>query len=225
MNETEIVIAPSIINCDFWNLSAQITPLTSAPWLHLDVMDNHFVPNISFGIATVENVIKHSPQKIDAHLMIENPDKLAPAYGEVGCQSVTFHLEAAKNVVQICKDLHHSNTRASLAIKPNTPVEACIEYLPYLDMVLIMTVEPGFGGQSFMADMMPKVEFLRKKINTENLQIAIQVDGGISTNTIAVAAEAGANVFVAGSAVFNANDANAYVQDLHSLAKSHFHYC
>lgn len=215
------IISPSILNCDLWNIGNQIKQVTNAPWLHIDVMDGHFVPNLSFGLSIVDAVKKNTKHKLDAHLMIENPEIWAPKYAEAGCYSVTFHLEAANKVEQICKDIHRLGSKASIAVKPDTPAEEVIPYLKFVDMILVMTVEPGFGGQKFMEHMMPKVSTLRKYANRDNLEILIEVDGGISKDTIEMAAAAGADVFVAGSAVFCAQNAYEYVDDLAKLANQH----
>ena len=212
------LINPSILSADFTNLERDIQAISDADWVHVDVMDNHFVPNLTIGLPVVDRIRQVSPLPVDVHLMIEDADRWAPRYAETGAQSVTFHVEAANDPAKIAKELRRLGARAGMAIKPGTPLEKVEHLLPQIDMLLVMTVEPGFGGQSFMADQLAKVSAARSLISAANLDVWIQVDGGISRETIAQAAEAGANVFVAGSAVYGAPDIPAEIATLRSLA-------
>ena len=216
-------ISPSILSADFANLQSELDAIANADWAHVDVMDNHFVPNLTLGLPIVEALLKVSPIPLDCHLMIEDPDRWAPAYAEAGAQSVTFHAEAARDPRSLARALRAAGARAGLAIKPGTPWAPYEELLPELDMVLVMTVEPGFGGQSFMADQMPKVAQVREAVRRHGGEVWIQVDGGVSATTIEQCAEAGADVFVAGSAVYGAESAAAAVDELRSLAAAHTH--
>ena len=216
-------ISPSILSADFANLEAELGRISNADWAHVDVMDAHFVPNLTLGLPVVEALLGVSPIPIDAHLMIEDPDRWAPAYAEAGCQSVTFHVEAARDPRALARTLRAAGARASMALKPGTAFAPYEDLLPDLDMVLVMTVEPGFGGQSFMADQMPKVRQVREAVRRHGGEIWIQVDGGVSADTIEQCAEAGADVFVAGSAVYGAEDAAAAVDELRALALTHRH--
>lgn len=183
-------------------------------------MDNHFVPNLTLGQPIVEALVRSVTTPIDCHLMIEDPERWAPGYAEAGAASVTFHVEAARDPRQVIAGIKAAGARVGMGIKPGTRLEDYEELLPHLDMLLIMTVEPGFGGQSFMADMMPKVRHAREIIRRDDLQLWIQVDGGIAMNTIEEAAEAGADVFVAGNAVYKADDPAAACDKLRALAQS-----
>jgi len=218
-----VQISPSILSADFANLAAELGRISNADWAHVDVMDAHFVPNLTLGLPVVEALLGVSPIPIDAHLMIEDPDRWAPAYAEAGCQSVTFHVEAARDPRALARTLRAVGARASMALKPGTAFAPYEDLLPDLDMVLVMTVEPGFGGQSFMADQMPKVRQVREAVRRHGGEIWIQVDGGVSADTIEQCAEAGADVFVAGSAVYGAEDAAAAVDELRALALTHRH--
>ncbi|REF30986.1 ribulose-5-phosphate 3-epimerase [Calidifontibacter indicus] len=218
-----IQIAPSILSADFANLEAELKRIGNADWAHVDVMDAHFVPNLTLGLPIVEALLKVSPIPLDCHLMIEDPDRWAPQYAEAGAQSVTFHIEAAHDPVKLARALRAAGARASMAIKPGTDFAPYEELLPELDMVLVMTVEPGFGGQSFMADQMPKVRQVRDAVRKHGGEIWVQVDGGVSAKTIEQCAEAGADIFVAGSAVYGADDAAAAVDELRSLATACAH--
>lgn len=216
-----IQISPSILNSDLANLAAEVHRIESAAdWVHVDVMDNHFVPNLTLGLPVVESLLASITIPVDCHLMIEDPDRWAPAYAEAGAKSVTFHIEAARNPVTLARDLRAAGARAGAAIKPGTSIESVRDIARELDMILIMTVEPGFGGQSFMADMMGKVAEARRIAESSGLDIWVQVDGGIDARTIEIAAEAGANVFVAGSAVYRADDPSDMVLRLRSLAEA-----
>ena len=216
-------ISPSILSADFANLERELQRISTADWAHVDVMDGHFVPNLTIGLPVVEDLAKVSPVPLDCHLMIEDPDRWAPQYADAGAQSVTFHVEAARDPRALARDLRASGARAGMAIKPGTPWQPCEELLPGLDMVLVMTVEPGFGGQAFMADQMPKVAQVRESVRRHGGEVWVQVDGGISVDTIEQAAEAGADVFVAGSAVYGAQDAAAAIEELRELAQRHAH--
>jgi ribulose-phosphate 3-epimerase len=207
-------ITPSILNADFANLAAEVARIGSADWVHVDVMDNHFVPNLTFGTTMVEALAKATATPLDAHLMIEDPDRWAPAYAEAGAGSVTFHVEAAKAPVRLARELRAQGARASMALKPATPIEPYEDLLPELDMVLLMTVEPGFGGQRFLDVVLPKIRRARAMLDRHGVETWLQVDGGISLETIERAAEAGADVFVAGSAVYSAADPDAMIAEL-----------
>lgn len=216
-------IHPSILNSDFMHIGSELDKISNAEAAHIDVMDNHFVPNMTFGVSMVEQIAKRSPIPLDAHLMIDSPDRDAVAYAEAGAQSVTFHLEASNAPVRLARELRAKGVKAGVALRPATPVEPLVDILGEFDMLLVMTVEPGFGGQSFIDSMLPKVRRARRAISEQNLEVSIQVDGGISRATIEGAAEAGANVFVAGSAVYRAADAAAEIDALRELARTHRH--
>lgn len=217
-------IQPSILSADFANMQRDVERIASADGVHVDVMDNHFVPNLTFGPQMVEAVQRVSPIPLDVHLMIEDADRWAPGYAELGVFSVTFHAEASTDPVALARRIRQLGARASIALKPGTPVEPYLELLPEFDQVLVMTVEPGFGGQSFMADMMPKLRTLRAAAERHGVDLWLQVDGGIALDTIGVAAEAGADTFVAGSAVYGAADVEAAIAELRAAAAaSHAH--
>ena len=218
-----VQISPSILSADFANLQSALEAIRSADWAHVDVMDNHFVPNLTLGLPIVEALLKVSPIPIDCHLMIDDPDRWAPAYAEAGAGSVTFHIEAAHDPRALARNLRHAGARAGMALKPATRWEPYEDLLPELDMVLVMTVEPGFGGQSFMADQLPKVRQVRQSVRRHGGQVWVQVDGGVSARTIEACAEAGADVFVAGSAVYGADRAADAVAELRALAGRHEH--
>ena len=213
-----IQVSPSILSADFANLEAELQRISTADWAHVDVMDGHFVPNLTLGLPVVEALRKVSPVPLDCHLMIEDPDRWAPAYAEAGAQGVTFHAEAAAAPVRLARELRRHGARAGMALKPATPVEAFTDLLPELDMLLVMTVEPGFGGQSFLDVTLPKIRRARQAISAAGLEVWLQVDGGVSRTTIERIADAGANVFVAGSAVYGADDVAAEIDVLRSLA-------
>jgi len=218
-----VVISPSILNCDFGHLADELSKIAHADYAHVDIMDNHFVPNLALGLPIVEAAVAYSQIPVDAHLMIEEPDRWAPVYAELGCASVSFHAEAVQAPVRLARELHAMGTRASLALRPATPIEPYLDILAEFDQILIMTVEPGFGGQSFLDSMLPKIARTRDAVHRSGLDVWIQIDGGVSRSTIERAAEAGANNFVAGSAVFKSEDASAEVDLLRRLAESHMH--
>ncbi|HTN56488.1 MAG TPA: ribulose-phosphate 3-epimerase [Microbacterium sp.] len=213
-------INPSILAADFVNMQRDLARIASADFAHVDVMDNHFVPNLTFGPQMVERIQATSPLPLDVHLMITDPDRWAPGYAELGAASVTFHLEAAADPVALARRLRKMGARAGVAIKPGTAGEALYEILDEFDQVLVMTVEPGFGGQGFMPETMPKLRALRDEARRRGSSVWLQVDGGISDATIAQAAEAGADTFVAGSAVYGAPDIEAAVTRLRELARA-----
>ena len=215
----EIRITPSILNADFARLNEEIDSIAGvSDLLHLDVMDDVFVPNFTFDFEAASKIINESSLAVDAHLMVSDVDLIAVQYAELGCASVTIHAEATENIPQTLKNIRRAGSRSSLGIKPNTQIEQYAEYIDDLDMFLIMTVEPGFGGQKFMENMMEKVRTTRKIIGDR--PIWLQVDGGISLQTIEIALEAGADTFVVGSAVFNAPNPAQMVVDLRKLAAS-----
>jgi ribulose-phosphate 3-epimerase len=211
-------ISPSILTADFARLADELGRIADADWAHIDVMDNHFVPNLTFGLPVVESLVKASPVPIDTHLMIEEPDRWAPAYAEAGARNVTFHLEAARAPVRLAREIRRRGARAGVALQPTTPVEPIVDLLAEFDMILVMTVEPGFGGQKFLEACLPKVRRAREAVSRSGLDVWVQVDGGVSGETIARCAEAGADVFVAGSAVYGADDAAAEIARLRELA-------
>jgi ribulose-phosphate 3-epimerase len=213
----EIRITPSILNADRENLASEIAKISSvSDFIHLDVMDNVFVPNFTFDFDSASKIIKETAIPVDSHLMVADVDEVAINYAQAGSASVTFHVEACRDIRATSKGIRSYGSRASIALKPGTGIDLYADYLDAVDMVLIMTVEPGFGGQKFMADMMQKVSQTRKLIGDR--PIWLQVDGGISLDTIEIAREAGADTFVAGSAVFNADDPAAMVSSLRAKA-------
>lgn len=216
---SHIRITPSILNADLTRLDAEIARIASqSDLIHLDVMDNIFVPNFTFDFQAASAIIKACPIGIDAHLMVADVDQIAPAYAKLGCESVTIHAEAAADISGTLRAIRRAGARAGLALKPGTAIEDFAGFIDDVDMFLIMTVEPGFGGQKFMHEMMEKVSKTRAIIGDRS--IWLQVDGGISSETICEAAEAGADVFVAGSAVFRAEDPASMITSLRNLAQS-----
>lgn len=213
-------INPSILAADFVNLEHDIVRIATADLVHVDVMDNHFVPNLTFGPQMVQRIQDVSPIPLDVHLMIDDPDRWAPGYAELGAYSVTFHAEAARDVVSLARRLREIGARAGIALKPGTDVSPYLELLPEFDQVLVMTVEPGFGGQSFMDSVMPKLVALRDARGDQD--VWLQVDGGIDEHTIGIAAEAGADTFVAGSAVYRGEPAER-IAALRAAATRHTH--
>ncbi|MQA97400.1 MAG: ribulose-phosphate 3-epimerase [Streptosporangiales bacterium] len=215
-----VQISPSILSADFARLADEAEAVArDADWLHVDVMDNHFVPNLTLGLPIVESLLKAATLPVDCHLMIEDPDRWAPGYAEAGAASVTIHAEAASAPVRTLRTIRATGARAGLGINPATPVEPYADLLPEIDMLLIMTVEPGFGGQSFLDMVLPKVRRARELIDGRDLSVWLQVDGGVSEETVERCAEAGADVFVAGSAVYSAEDPGAACRSLRSLAE------
>ena len=215
-------INPSILAADFANFERELGRIGTADLVHVDIMDNHFVPNLTFGPAMAERLQELSTIPLDVHLMIDDPDRWAPSYAELGAYSVTFHAEAAADAVKLARRLRDIGARAGIALKPDTPVEPFLDLLPEFDQVLVMTVEPGFGGQSFMAETMPKLGLLREAVKKTGLDVWLQVDGGITADTIVIAAEAGADTFVAGSSVFRGEPADN-IAALRAAAEAHVH--
>jgi ribulose-phosphate 3-epimerase len=215
---TRALISPSILSADFARLSDEAARVEgAADWLHVDVMDNHFVPNLTLGLPVVESLLKATTIPVDSHLMIEDPDRWAPAYAEAGAGSVTFHVEAATAPIKLARQLRSLGSRAGMALRPATPVEPYVDLLPELDMLLVMTVEPGFGGQGFLDVVLPKIRRAKEAIG--DLDVWLQVDGGVGEETIERCAEAGADVFVAGNAVYGAADPAAAVERLRAKAR------
>jgi ribulose-phosphate 3-epimerase len=213
-------ISPSILSADFARLAdAAAAVADDADWLHVDVMDNHFVPNLTLGLPVVESLLAATRLPVDCHLMIEDPDRWAPGYAEAGAGSVTFHVEAAHAPVRLARTLRAAGARAGMALKPATPIEPYADLLSELDMVLLMTVEPGFGGQRFLDVVLPKIRRARTMLRDGEHNVWLQVDGGVDEDTIERCADAGADVFVAGNAVYAASDPGAAVQRLRTAAE------
>jgi len=211
-------INPSILSADFANLASELERIHTADAVHVDVMDNHFVPNLTIGKPVVQAIANSTTLPLDIHLMIADADRWAPEYAQLGVDSVTFHVEASTAPVRLARELRAAGTKASMALRPATPVEPYLDMLGELDMLLLMTVEPGFGGQKFLDLVLPKIRRARAAIDGSGKPIALQVDGGISRDTILRAAEAGADVFVAGSAVYSAPDPAVEIDVLRNLA-------
>jgi len=209
------IIAPSILAADFAHLADEAAAVEgAADWLHVDVMDNHFVPNLTIGLPVVQSLIKTTTLPFDVHLMIEAPERWSIGYAEAGAYNVTFHVEVAQDPVALARDLRAAGSRAGLAIDRDTPVEPYLDLMPHFDTLLIMTIKAGFGGQEFMPELLDKVRAARRHADSGHLELRIEVDGGISDQTIEAAAQAGADAFVAGTAVYAAADPAAAVRAL-----------
>ena len=210
-------IHPSILSADFADLRSELARISTADAVHVDVMDNHFVPNLTLGLPVVESLRRATELPMDIHLMIDDADTWAPKYAELGCESVTFHAEAAKAPVRLARQLRALDSKAAMALRPATGIDPYLDMIGELDMVLLMTVEPGFGGQSFLDLVLPKIRRARRAVDDLGGQIAVQVDGGINAETIQRAAEAGADTFVAGSAVYSAEEPDVAIAELRAL--------
>jgi ribulose-phosphate 3-epimerase len=214
----EPLIAPSILAADFARLADEIAAVGGSDWLHVDVMDNHFVPNLTLGLPVVESLLAVTDIPMDCHLMIDDPARWAPPYAEAGAYNVTFHAEATDDPVAVARDIRAAGAKAGLSVKPGTPIEPYLEILRNFDTLLVMSVEPGFGGQKFIPDVLAKVAAVRRMVDSGELTIVVEIDGGINADTIEAAAEAGVDCFVAGSAVFGAADPALAVQALRGQA-------
>ncbi|NHC45979.1 ribulose-phosphate 3-epimerase [Motilibacter aurantiacus] len=215
-----VQISPSILSADFTDLAREVARIApAADWVHVDVMDAHFVPNLTIGLPVVERLAQVSELPLDCHLMIADPDRWAPEYAEAGARSVTFHAEAVSAPVRLARELRARGARAGLALNPATPVEPYADLLPELDMLLLMTVEPGFGGQKFLDLVLPKLRRARELVQRSGAEVWLQVDGGVAADTVERVVEAGANVLVAGSAVYGAADPAEAVRGLRALAE------
>ncbi|HEX9338474.1 MAG TPA: ribulose-phosphate 3-epimerase [Pseudonocardiaceae bacterium] len=212
------MIAPSILSADFAHLADEADAVRGADWLHVDVMDAHFVPNLTIGLPVVQALLRATDIPIDCHLMIDDPDRWAIGYAEAGAYNVTVHAEAAADPRMLAADLRAAGAKAGLSIKPNTPLDPWVDVLRHYDTLLVMSVEPGFGGQTFMPEVLAKVRTARRLVDAGQLKVLIEIDGGINEDTIVAAAEAGVDCFVAGSAVYSAKDPAAAVADLRSRA-------
>jgi ribulose-phosphate 3-epimerase len=214
-----VQIAPSLLAADFARLADEAEAVSgAADWLHVDVMDAHFVPNLTIGLPVVESLLRHTRVPIDCHLMITDPDHWAPQYAEAGARSVTIHAEAASAPIRTLRQIRAAGARAGLAFNPATAIEPYADMLPEIDMVLLMTIEPGFGGQEFMDMVLPKIRRARQYIARYGGDVWLQVDGGVTEETIELCAEAGADMFVAGTAVYGAADPSAAIKSLRDLA-------
>ena len=213
-----IHINPSILSADFANLQAELENISTADAAHIDVMDNHFVPNLTWGLPVVKRLREVSPVPFDVHLMIEDPDRWAPQYAQVGCESVTFHAEAAAAPIKLARTLRELGAAAGMALRPATPVEPYLDMLSELDMLLVMTVEPGFGGQAFLDVTLPKIRRAAEAVAGSETPVIVQVDGGVTQESIVRAAEAGATCFVAGSSVYGAQDPQQAIASLREAA-------
>jgi ribulose-phosphate 3-epimerase len=212
------MIAPSILSADFARLADELEAIRGADWVHVDVMDAHFVPNLTLGLPVVESLLKVTDIPVDCHLMIDDPDRWAIGYAEAGAYNVTVHAEAVHDPVKMAADLRAAGAKAGLSVKPGTPLDDWVDVLRHYDTLLVMSVEPGFGGQSFMPEVLDKVRTARRLVDTGHLKLLVEIDGGINYDTIELAAEAGVDCFVAGSAVYNADDPAKAVMALRDRA-------
>jgi len=212
------MIAPSILSADFARLADEANAVKGADWLHVDVMDGHFVPNLTIGLPVVKALHRATDLPLDCHLMIDDPDRWAVGYAQAGAHNVTVHIEAARDPVRLAAELHAAGALAGLSVKPGTPLEPYVDLLHHYDTLLVMSVEPGFGGQEFMPEVLDKVRTARRLVDSGQLRVLVEIDGGINEHTIVTAAEAGVDCFVAGSAVYSAVDRAAAVADLRARA-------
>jgi len=212
------MIAPSLLSADFARLADEVQRIADADWVHVDVMDAHFVPNLTFGLPVLQAVQAVSPVPLDCHLMIDDPERWAPGYAEAGARNVTVHAEASTDPRAVARDLRAAGALAGLALKPGTALEDYLDVLPDFDTLLVMSVEPGFGGQSFIPEVLAKVRTARKLVDTGHLTLLVEIDGGINADTIEQAAEAGVDMFVAGSAVYGADDPSKAIAALRAQA-------
>jgi ribulose-phosphate 3-epimerase len=219
----DVRINPSILSADFVNMEKDLGRISTADYAHVDVMDNHFVPNLTFGPQMVQRIQETSPIPLDVHLMISDPDRWAPGYAELGVFSVTFHLEAAADSVALARALRDRGSRAGVAVKPDTPVDALLDIVEEFDQILVMTVEPGFGGQAFIPSVLPKLAQLTRAVSAKGCDVWLQVDGGVTEQTIVEAAAAGADTFVAGSSVFGQANPAVAIDALRRAAMAHHH--
>ena len=217
------IIAPSVLAADFGRLGSEVEAVSSGDWLHVDIMDGHFVPNLSFGPDITNTIAQHTDLELDVHVMIENPEKWIETYAQAGAHSIIFHVEAVADksaVVELCKQIRQVGLRSGISVKPGTDVDPYLDILDEVDIFLVMSVEPGFGGQAFMPEMLSKVEKLRTAIDAGGYTTIIEIDGGISENTIEAAAAAGCDAFVAGSAIFKHKDKGTVIERLRQLAQA-----
>ncbi|WP_054055663.1 ribulose-phosphate 3-epimerase [Alloactinosynnema sp. L-07] len=217
------MIAPSILSADFARLADELAAIRGADWVHVDVMDAHFVPNLTLGLPIVEALLKVTDIPMDCHLMIEDPDRWAIGYAEAGAHNVTVHVEAAADPIKLAKDLRAAGAKAGLSIKPGTPIEPYLDLLKHYDTLLVMSVEPGFGGQKFIADVLDKARTVRNLVDTGHLNLLVEIDGGINADTIEQASEAGVDCFVAGSAVYGGKDPALAIEALRGQATAANH--